>query len=263
MDGIRVVLSLRELQRAFCESVTGAPSPELLSLITGGVIPPDARLQIYRNNVLFGLSERLKEGFPVVRELVGAEFFDYAAHTFIEGYLPSEACLAVYGAQFPAFLASLPAASQLSYLPYVARLEWAISQVVRATPGGCLSISALSDRQEDPALLRFSVCPTVQYLASPFRIDQIWMAHHEAGTQGSWHIEQGEAWLEVRSNGALHLTTLRKPIWTFRSELARGETLGSAATLALEIAPDFDISFAINSIFEEGLVVAVGDRTDE
>ena len=50
--GSGVVLSLRELQLAFCRTVVGPPSNELLSLIDGDVFSPDERLSIYRNNVL-------------------------------------------------------------------------------------------------------------------------------------------------------------------------------------------------------------------
>ena len=133
--GTGVVLSLRDLQLAFCRTVVGPPSNELLSLVDSDVFSPDERLSIYRNNVLTRLSETLKEAFPVVRRIVGRAFFDYATHSFIEEHLPSEPCLSAYGTRFPQFLKSFPAASQLSYLADVAQLEWSISQVVRAAPG--------------------------------------------------------------------------------------------------------------------------------
>ena len=53
------MLSLRELQLAFCRSVTGPASSDLLSLIAGDVLASDERFSIYRNNVLSRLSETL------------------------------------------------------------------------------------------------------------------------------------------------------------------------------------------------------------
>jgi hypothetical protein len=263
MDGNSVVLSLRELQVAFCGSITGPASNDLLSLIVGDGFAPDERFSIYRNNVLFRLSETLREAFPVVRRIVGSQFFDYAAHTFIERHLPSEACLATYGTEFPAFLESFSAVSQLSYLPDVARLEWAISQVVRAAPEVRLPIGVLRDLRGDPASVRLRLTPCVQYLASAFRIDQIWIAHQEHGDLGNWHIDSGVANLSIHACESLRLNILPQGTWEFRSHLAAGDTLGRATSVALDVDPEFDISLALASLFEEQLVVAIGDRTDE
>jgi len=255
------VLSLRELQLAFCRSVVGPPSNELLSLIDIDVFSADERLSIYRNNVLTRLSETLKEAFPVVRRIVGPGFFDYTAHSFIEEHLPSEPCLSSYGKQFPQFLKSFPAASELSYLPDVAQLEWSISQVVRAAPEDWLPIARLGDLAGDPATARLRVTPCVQYLTSGFRIDQIWMAHQQEGDDLSrWHVDSGEAYLAVHAGESLTLNILPKAAWTFRSHLADGHALGTATAMALVVDPDFDIPAALGSLFAEHLVTAIGDE---
>jgi hypothetical protein len=256
-----VVLSLRELQLAFCRTVVGPPSNELLSLIDSAVFSPEERLSIYRNNVLTRLSETLKEAFPVVRRIVSPEFFGYATHSFIEEHLPSEPCLSAYGAQFPQFLKSFPAASQLSYLPDVAQLEWSISQVVRAAPEDWLPITGLGDLSGDPAAARLRLTPCVRYLTSAFRIDQIWMAHQQEGDDLShWHIDSGEAYLAVHAGETLTLNVIPKAAWTFRSHLADGHTLGSATSMALDVDPSFDIPSALGSLFGEHLVTTIGDK---
>ena len=258
-----VVLSLRELQLAFCRSVTGPPSPDLLSLIAGDALASDERFSIYRNNILSRLSETLSAAFPVVRRIVGPECFDYAAHAFIEEHLPSEACLSAYGTQFPDFLNSLSAVSELPYLSDVARLEWSISQVVRAAPEDWLPITRLGDLSADPAAARFRLTSCVQYLASEFRIDQIWMAHQGADDDSSrWHIDSGEAYLAIHARESLRLNTIPKAAWVFRSHLADGHTLGSATAMALDVDPEFDIPSALVSLFGEHLVTAIGDRLD-
>jgi hypothetical protein len=258
MDGNSVVLSLRELQFAFCGSITGAASNDLLSLIAGDVFAPDERFSIYRNNVLFRLSETLREAFPVVRQIVGPRFFDYAAHAFIEGHLPSEACLATYGTDFPKFLKSFSAVSQLSYLPDVARLEWSISRVVRAAPEVWQPISLLRDSRVDPASVRLRLTPCVEFVSSNFRIDQIWIAHQEDSDSRNWHIDAGAANLSIYAGESLRLNILPESTWQFRSHLADGDTLGRATSVALDVDPEFDISLALASLFEEQLVVAIG-----
>jgi hypothetical protein len=263
MDGNSVVLPLRELQLAFCSSITGPASDELLSLIVGDGFTPDERFSIYRNNVLSRLSETLREAFPVVRQIVGPAFFDYAAHTFIEGHLPSEACLATYGTDFPKFLKAFSAVSQLSYLPDVARLEWSISRVVRAAPEVWQPISLLRDLRGDPASVRLRLTPCVQFLTSDFRIDQIWGAHQENGDSGNWHIGSGAANLSIHACESLRLNILPQGTWEFRSHLADGDTLGRATSAALDADPQFDISLALIAVFEEHLVVGIAGSIDE
>jgi len=257
------VLSLRELQLVFCRSVTGPPSTELLSLIAGDVLASDARFSIYRNNVLSRLCETLCAAFPVVRRIVGPECFNSAAHAFIEEHLPSEACLSAYGTQFPDFLKSLAVVAELSYLPDVARLEWSISQVVRAAPVDWLPITRLGDLGADPVAARFRLTSGVQFLASDFRIDQIWMAHQEEDEDLSrWHIDGGPAYLAIDACESLRLNIIPKAVWVFRSRLADGHTLGSATAMALDVDPEFDIPRALGSLFGEHLVTAIGDRLD-
>jgi hypothetical protein len=263
MAGSSVVPSLRELQLAFCGSIIGPASNDLLSLIIGDGFAPVERFSIYRNNVLFRLSETLREAFPVVRQIVGPRFFDYAAHTFIEGHLPSEACLATYGADFPKFLKSFSAVSQLSYLPDVAQLEWSISRVVRATPEVCQPISLLRDLRADPASVRLRLTPCVEFLSSRFRIDQIWIAHQEDSDSRNWHIDSGAANLSIHACESSRLNIIPQGTWEFRSRLADGDTLGRATSVALDVDPGFDISQALASLFEERLVVAIGDSVDE
>jgi len=262
MDG-NSVLSLRELQLAFRGSITGPASNDLLSLIIGDGFAPDERFSIYRNNVLSRLSETLREAFPVVRQIVGSQFFDYAAHTFIEGHLPREACLATYGTDFPKFLESFSAVSQLSYLPDVARLEWSISRVVRAAPEAWQPICLLRDLRGDPASVRLRLTPCVQFLRSDFRIDQIWSAHQENSDLRSWRIDSGAANLSIQACESLKLNILPRGSWEFRSHLADGATLGRATSVALDVDPEFDISLALASVFEEHLVVGIEDSIDE
>jgi hypothetical protein len=257
------VLSLPELQFAFSRSVTGPPSADLLSLIADDGFASAERLSIYRNNVVSRLSETLRAAFPVVCRIVGTDCFDYATHRFMDEHLPSEACLSAYGAQFPDFLKSLLPLLDLSYLPDVARLEWSIAQVVRAVPQDWLPITRLGDLGCDPADLRLRITACVEYLASDFRIDQIWIAHQHADQgSSSWHIEEGPTYLAAHAGETLRLVAIPKAAWIFRSHLAQGLTLGSATALALDVDPHFDISSALGSLFGEHLVTAIGDRLE-
>jgi hypothetical protein len=45
--------------------------------------------------------------------------------------------------------------------------------------------------------------------------------------------------------------------------LADGDTLGRATSVALNVDPEFDISQELASLFEEHLVVAIGESIDQ
>src|SRR5437764_9903127 len=94
-----------------------APPPEALK----GSDPRG--FAVYRNNVAVGLIKSLEARYPVVRRLVGDDFFRAAARAFISRNKPQNAVLIGYGADFAAFLRSFPPAAELPYLPDVASLE--------------------------------------------------------------------------------------------------------------------------------------------
>jgi hypothetical protein len=135
--------------------------------------------------------------------------------------------------------------------------------VVRAAPKDWLPITRLGALSADPAAARFRLTSCVQFLASEFRIDQIWMAHQGADDDSNrWHIDSGEAYLAIHACESLRLKTIPKADWVFRSHLADGHTLGSATAAALDVDPEFDIPGALGSLFGEHLVTAIGESLD-
>jgi hypothetical protein len=145
----------------------------------------------------------------------------------------------------------------------VARLEWSISQVLRAAPEVSQPISLLRNLRGDPAAVRLRLTPCVQFLTAAFRIDQIWIAHQESNESSKWHIDSGAVNLSIQACESLRLNVLPKGTWEFRSHLADGDTLGRATSVALNVDPEFDISQELASLFEEHLVVAIGESIDQ
>ena len=85
---------------------------------------------------------RSRATYRVVRELVGAPFFDAAVDAFVRAHPSTGGDLNVYGGEFADFLAAYPHARDLPYLPDVARLEWALDEAHRAADAGGLAGSA-------------------------------------------------------------------------------------------------------------------------
>lgn len=154
------------------------------SLLTPGASPPGlidpqgrpagARFDVYRNNVVAGLVRAMEQAFPVIRRLVGPEFFAAMSAGFVRAHPPRSRLMMTYGADFPAFLADFPPVAHLPYLPDVARLEQALRESYHA-----------ADATADPALVtlpperllaaRLILAPALRVLRSDWPIHSIWL----------------------------------------------------------------------------------------
>lgn len=251
------MLTLRELQSDICRSVTGHASEELLRLIAGDGLDPATRLSIYRNNVVTRLTHTLRGVYPVVCKLVDSRFFDYAAEAFLRDCLPASGCLSEYGGEFPSFLAAFPPAAEPKYLPDIARLEWAVHCVRRAAEFPSISIGAVAAIGGDPALFQLRLAPAVQFIASPYAIDQIWIAHQEDHAWDDLRLRNAGVQLQVSGVNGLNIVDLPPSTWEFRARLADGERLGAAIAAGMSASAQFDLPSALASLFREGIVVGV------
>lgn len=247
------MLALRELQARFADSLVATEDLTLLDLIDGHGLDARARLAVYRHHVLTTLTATLAAAYPVVCRLVDQRFFAYAADAFIRRHLPTEPCLAEYGAGFPDFLASFPACGALPFLPDVARLEWAVHRAAQHSDAASLDLARL--RRVDPrdmAELRFVPDPSVALLASPWPVDKIWKAHQEGTIEALPDLQGGAVCLQVHAIGeTVAMRVLEPAAFALRDALARGLTLGEAAGLALESHPSFDLQQAIVELLDD------------
>ena len=116
--------ALPELQKEFVGSILGE-QPEILPHIkSDGRLTPEQRMQIYRNNTLFILTDNLKATFPATAALGSEEFFRYAAREFIKSDPPESGDMNTYGEHFPAFLRETELVENHPFLADVAKLEW-------------------------------------------------------------------------------------------------------------------------------------------
>ena len=154
----------------------GQPAPT-------GVVNPDGspatkRFNVYRNNVAVGLSDALELSFPVIRQLVGADFFRAMAGIFLRQHPPQSPLMMFYGADMPDFLAGFPAVAHLPYLPDMARLELAIRQsyhAADAVPVDAAKLGLLPAETLMQCCLHFA--PAVRLLHSDWPVHAIWLAN--------------------------------------------------------------------------------------
>jgi len=101
----------KDLQCDFAEALRDPSKPLPMGLVSQNSHGLEQRFAVYRNNVAIGLIEALEARFPVVRRLVGEEFFTAMARVFVQAHPPRSPLLMIYGDSFPQFIAGFgPAA---------------------------------------------------------------------------------------------------------------------------------------------------------
>lgn len=255
--------TLLETQRAFRDAVLGREDIAedgrvIAEMILENGIPAPERLQIYRNNTFILLTDALSETFPVIRKLVGCDFFEAMAKVFIGENPPLSPSLIGYGDTFADFIDGFEPAGGLPYLGDVARLEWAWSEAYHAADAQVLDPQTLSrvppERMGDIA---FHLHPSARLLTSPFPVVAIWQDNQDEAEDGTVvSLDDGPAQvLIVRPTMDVEMRSLTPAAFTFFQCLAGGLTVSQS----LEQAAAMDATFNLEVIL--GLAISDGTLT--
>ena len=231
--------SLLELQRAVYRGLVAGDDGLCGGHIVADGIAGTARLNVYRNTFIGGLTTALRLIYPAIHRLVGAPFFESAARLFIKAQPPKSAWLDQYGSLFPEFLAGFPPAATLPYLPGVARLERAVNRALHAADTAPLDLTRLAVvKAADRGNIAFEPHPSLGLVAAEHPVDAIWRAVLEAddATMAAIDLAAGPHWLLVeRGANGVEVIRLAEPEWRFLAELCASRPLQAAIEAASEI----------------------------
>jgi len=253
--------SLPELQTAFARAMIERAEDAGIAewIVSGRGLDAQARIAVYRNNVLSNYRAALREVYPVVLALTGQSFFHRAADTYVSRYPSRSGDLNDFGGEFGDFLAEWEPAAQLAYLPDVARLEWAVECVLHAMEIPPLDLSTLAAvlPEELPAL-RFGLHPAARIIRSPYPILRIWQVNQSdySGDQSVRLDAGGDALLVIRRNGAVELESLQPGALALLRGLATDHTLAQAHAAALDADPALDLTALLQQHILGGTLVA-------
>jgi hypothetical protein len=234
----------------------GEPVPHAVGKTDGA--PSLKRFNVYRNNVAVSLRAALAATYPVVKALVGDDFFTVMVRTYVADRLPSSPVLLDYGCDFPAFIETFEPARSLPYLPDVARLEWSFNESYHAADARPVTIDALSALDPDALQrVRFVFHPSLRLIRSDWPVLSIWHAHQKddpaAHLPGLAQARAEHGFL-VRPALEVQATLLPGEGFQLLAALCDGETLGEAAG-ALPKAALADLSAMLTTVFAAGAVV--------
>ncbi|MEM9442400.1 MAG: DNA-binding domain-containing protein [Pseudomonadota bacterium] len=259
---------LADVQAGFVEALTQPELavPETIAWRRGRPVP--GRFNVYRNNVVAGMTEALRATFPAVEKLVGEDFFGASARIYIDRNPPQSPLLFRYGEAFGDFLDGFPPAASTPYLGDVARLEWARLKAYHAEDCAPLSIQDLgncldehSDESVAPGDLRFALHPSLSLIRSRWPVVSLWAASTNRGTSDDVNMKVSEAALIVRPALLVETRQLPEPSFAFISALMHGQSLEMAAGSAIDTGADFDLTIQLQALFALGAVVAINDNS--
>ncbi len=242
-----------DVQSDFSASISDAerPTPD-------GVIASTARLNIYRNNIAVSLSEALGQTFPVVKMLVGEEFFTGMAQVYVQQNKPTSPLLMEYGDTFSAFIGAFPPAESIPYLADIALVEYAWLRAYHAADAAPVAIDVLGSIPED-ALdeITFRLHPSLHLMNSEWPVASIWQAHQGSGSPDLSNLEATpENIMIVRPEMEVQVSVLSETSYAFMDALRAGMTLGATCE-ALEDIDGFNPTQHLTELFLAGAITDV------
>lgn len=216
------------------------------------------RMRIYRNNFRASLGEALGAVYPVTERLLGEDFFQQTAGSYVREVRSISGNIRRYGSFFPNFLASLPDLENFPYLRDVARLEWAYHSVFHSEIKAPLDLTALrAVAPEDYAALRFGLQPAARLMASDYPVLRVWQVNLDGWLDDQTvNLDEGGVNLLIqRHEDSITVEPLAAGDYRLLERLSLGEPLADAIAAVVSVEPDFDLGGALGRFVSRGLLV--------
>lgn len=214
-------------------------------------------VEVYRNNYRGNLHDTLAGAYPVVRQLVGDDFFRLLAKRFIEQHPSRSGNLHRYGSELAQFLTHFENTRHLAYLPDMARLEWAYHHAYFAYDEPPFEFVRLAGvAPEAYGELCWRLHPGSSLLASAYPVSMIWQAHQDdASSDLDIDLDGGgENLLVHRAASGVEIIRIAAASHRWLLLLQQGHTMGSATGETLSAFPDFELATALRQRIAQGVL---------
>ena len=246
------MLAHHDFTAAFDAGLKGAARPP--GVTATAPEETERRFAVYRNNVAVSLSEALAKRFPVIRRLVGDEFFAAMARVYAEAHRPASPVLLEWGDTFPAFLASFPPLADYPYMADVARIEVARGHAFHAADA--VSAGPDSFLGANPSNLHLVLHPSVQVLRLRHPGVSIWTLNQPSEVPQSVTLAGEEIALILRDRAFnVPVAAISDGDAVMIDHIRLGASLTTAAELALWSDPDHDPHPLILRLMQTGAIL--------
>ncbi len=217
------------------------------------------RFALYRGNLSATWDKTLSAAYPVVRTLVGEEFFGGLSKAYGRAHPSNSGDLNRFGADFDDFLRHFPHVADYPYLPDMAALEWALHRAHYAPAAEAVTapqLAGLSPERMETA--RLTLHPACRLYSSQWATVPLWQAHQ--ADSGVGFPEQ----MAMPSYGVV-----ARPVWKTRvvpltgaghaalRVLGEGRDFGAALDAAFDIDEAFDVAGNLQLWLAHALIVKI------
>jgi hypothetical protein len=217
-------------------------------------------IEVYRNNYRGNLHDALAGAYPVIKQLVGDDFFRMLALRFIEHYPSKSANLHHYGAELSDFVARFEPAQELVYLSDTATLEWACHCAYFVDDEPLFDFGQLAQfTSEQHPYLVFNLHPATGMVRSPYPIVAIWLAH-QPGAESDFHIDLNSGSctaLASRKLNEIEVINLLEAEAFWLQQILSGTLLGDATMKTLAHYPDFNLQATLIKLVDQRVFTGV------
>ena len=233
---------LADSQEAFARALfdANAESHVLAHLRSGGA----ERFGLYRGNLTVTWDKVLSAAYPVIRQLVGAEFFTALSRAYGMANPSTDADLNNFGAGFATFLAGFEHVAEYPYLPDMARFEWSLHRTHFAPDADAVTAAQLGSL--DPArfeLARARLHPACTLFSSGWAIIPLWQAHQPDSAIGfPEDMARPSFGLVARPRWKSEAAAIPAAAHAALKVLESGGNFGAALDAAYAIDDDFDVT---------------------
>jgi hypothetical protein len=200
--------------------------------------------------------EVLAARYPVIRRLVGELSFRIVARRFILSEPPSVPIPLSYGDNFPGFLRTQGTSASIEYVADVAELEmarWRARYAVDTRPLSAAALSPLRTRRLHR--LRVLLHPSVCLVQSRFPVVTIWESSQtDGGMIERWGCESA---LVARPFLEVEVRRLPPGGYAFLRALSEGQIVATAAAIATDATPTFELYCNLAVLQDANVVVAI------
>lgn len=247
--------ALAARQQAFGDALLdGALSEQAVQAIKGAAAAE--RLAIYRGNLTANWDKALASAYPVVRQLVGEEFFTGLARAYGKACASQDPDLNQFGDRFAEFLAGFEHVAELPYLPDMARLEWALHRCCYASDEPAMTAADLAGLPpEQVESLRLALHPATALLCSEWAVAELWLAHQPSGpafpddmARTNFAVVTGPAWQP-------QLSMVDPAAFAALRACEQGASLGDALDAACALDDEFDVATHFRQWLDGGVFV--------
>ena len=216
------------------------------------------RLGLYRGNLTATWDKVLSSAYPVLRQLVGEEFFRGLARAYGMAQPSDSPNLNQFGAHFARFLADFEHVQDWPYFADMARLERAIHRAHYAADASAIDgavLAALAPEQLESAVM--ALHPACAPFVSQFAVVPLWLAHQEEGADFPAEMAQASCAWVARPQWKTVVRPCGRGAVAALGALARGEPFGAALDAAFEAEEEFAFGATLAQWLQDGVITGL------